>query len=138
MELSLPDIFWKEVRIMIDKLQFNVPGDKRLIINAPKHYLDQFDNHQVSYDLEIECDVYHVIQIFGISNEEIMQFSTLYIDFLEENGKIWLCYPSKTSSFYQGTNCNYDSVSTLLSEYDYKPISLISLDDDFLAVLFNQ
>src|SRR5690554_5198579 len=79
----------------------------RLIINPPADYEALLKENGLAYDTDVEQDSYDVIQIFGTANEEIMQFASLYIDFLNETGVIWLSYPKKTSKKYRNSVCNH-------------------------------
>jgi hypothetical protein len=108
----------------------------RLIINAPETFLQLLKENELEFHTDIEESEYDIIVVFGISNEEIMELSSLYLEFISEKGLVWLCYPKVTSLKYPKTNCNWDTVSLLLKEYGLNPLEKIEIDEDFLAISF--
>jgi hypothetical protein len=114
-----------------------IKSDKPLlVVNASESFLQKLEEYTLSYHTDIEENEYEHIVIFGISNEEIMEFSSMYLEFISEDGLTWLCYPKTTSEKYPLTNCNWDTVSLLLKEYDFKPIEQLDVNTDFIAISF--
>ena len=120
----------------IEYLQLKESSQNVLVMNAPKYFLNYLDDNKINYDSEVEQDLYNFILIFGISNEEIMQYASLYIDFLSDKGSVLLGYPKKESKNYRGTNCNYNTVADLLLEYNFRVDSAININDDFNGLSF--
>lgn len=121
---------------ILKKFKLNHLDDPKLIVNAPQEYYQLLDDNNVPYDIEPEQLSYRFIQIFGTSNDELLQYATLYIEFLDEDGLFWLMYPKKRSKKYKNRAVTRDSVSDLLREYRYKPIKNSSFDADFSGILF--
>lgn len=121
---------------ILKKFKLKSNDDRKLIVNAPKEYYNQLDEHGVSYDTEPEHLSYHFIQIFGTSNDELLQYATLYIEYLETDGIFWLMYPKKRSKKYKNRPVTRDTVSELLREYRFKPVKNSSFDEDFSGMQF--
>lgn len=121
---------------ILKKFQLSSLDDQKLIINAPQEYYQLLDENQVSYDTEAYELTYDFIQIFGTSNDELLQHASLYMEYLTDEGVIWLCYPKRRSKKYKNTAVTKDSVSELLAQYKYRPVKQASFDADFSALRF--
>ena len=121
---------------ILKKFKLKDMEDTKLIVNAPEEYYELLDEHEVAYDTEPFELVYDFIQIFGTSNDELLQWASLYIEFLNTDGMFWLMYPKKRSKKYKNKAINRDTVEELLREYQFKPTKNSSFDDDFSGLLF--
>ncbi|MDF2699114.1 MAG: hypothetical protein K0Q49_670 [Haloplasmataceae bacterium] len=121
---------------ILKKLNLKNLTDFRLILNAPKEYLEIFLNDNISLDANIQKNKYQFIQVFGISNYEIKESASKVIDYLDDDGLLWLCYPKKTSKKYKGSDCDRDKVASLLAEFNFEPVRQVAIDDDFSALRF--
>lgn len=110
--------------------------DAKLIVNAPSSYYSLLDTHCISYDTEADKLAYDFIQIFGFSNDELLQLSSLYIEYLKPDGIFWLMYPNKESKRYRNETVTKDTVENLLREYRYQPVRHIVFDEDFSGIQF--
>lgn len=94
----------KENHPIIKKLQFKDKGQPVLILQAPKSYEEVIRNFTGRVDQEIMENTYEFIQVFGTSNEEIRTMAKRAINYVSENGLVWLCYPKKSSKTYKGSD----------------------------------
>lgn len=128
----------KENHPIIKKLQFKDKGQPVLILQAPKSYEEVIRNFTGRVDQEIMENTYEFIQVFGTSNEEIRTMAKRAINYVSENGLVWLCYPKKSSKTYKGSDCSRDTVASLLAEVGYEPVRQVAIDEDWSALRFRK
>ena len=127
-----------EIQPVLKKLQWKETGKAVLILNAPSSYNEVLTAFEGRVDKKVEEENYGFIQVFGTSNEEIVNLSKSVVDFLEEDGLLWLCYPKKSSKVYKGSDCSRDTVARVLAEEGFEPVRNIAIDEDWSALRFRK
>lgn len=103
-----------------------------LILNAPI----EFEEILMDFKGEIHRTIngkYEFIQLFALSVEEATKAVPLVIDALLEEGYLWICYPKGTSKKYK-SDLNRDSLRELVGTFNYEPVTLVALDQDWSAL----
>ena len=123
---------------LLKKLQWKENQKAVLIVNAPKEYEDVVKAFEGRVDREPKEETYPFVQIFGTTMEEVSTLAKSVVSALEEDALFWLCYPKKSSKVYKGSNCNRDTVATVLAEEGFEPVRNIAIDDDWSALRFRK
>lgn len=106
-----------------------------LIVNAPESYKKVMEDIQAHIDTTIS-EKYKFIQIFAYTMEDANINIHALLNALEDDGYFWICYPKGTSKKYK-SDINRTSVGEILSNFKFKPVSQVSIDDDWTAMRFN-
>ncbi len=122
---------------ILKKLQVKNIDAKKLIINAPFSYLELLTLDDIIFDSKDNQNQYDLIQIFGVSNNELKLLANQYIKYLKDDGLFWLCYPKKSSKKYL-SDCSRDTVALLLKEHNFQVVRQIAIDEDFSALRFRE
>ncbi|MDE5414841.1 DUF3052 domain-containing protein [Alkalihalobacterium chitinilyticum] len=125
-----------EVHPVIKKLQLKDQSKPVLILNAPKEYEEVIASFEAEVHTEAAEDTYSFVQVFGTTNETIRELGGKAVEFLSEDGLLWLCYPKKSSKTYKGSDCSRESVAELLAEKDFEPVRQVAVDEDWSALRF--
>ena len=121
--------------VIIKKLGIR-PGKKAFFINMPDDLAiplkDTIKKFGIKKSLEGKFDV---ILYFGKILSEIRKKSKDIFDSLsDDDSLVWIAYPKKGSNLE--TDINRDILWDVFSEYNYRPVSLVSLNDNWSAVRF--
>jgi hypothetical protein len=103
-----------------------------LVLNAPSEYEDILKDFQGELHRAINGK-YEFIQLFAGSVAEAALWVPLVIDVLTEDGYLWICYPKGTSKKYK-SDLNRDSLRELVGTFNYEPVTLVALDNDWSAL----
>lgn len=111
-------------------------GMDLLILNAPEAYLTVPDELQVSVTIDIQpkADRYPFVQLFTKNRQELQAWAEKAVQFLEEGGLLWICYPKKSSSLYE--DLSRDEGWEAITTFGLEGVSLISVDDTWSAMRF--
>ncbi|QOR68174.1 DUF3052 domain-containing protein [Cytobacillus suaedae] len=123
---------------ILKKLNYKDQGQPVLILNAPTSYQEVMKAFEGEVHTEQLAESYHFIQVFGTSNEEIRTASRNAVDYLVEDGLLWLCYPKKSSKTYKGSDCSRETVAGLLASEGYEPVRQVAIDEDWSALRFRK
>jgi len=85
---------------LVKKLMIK-PGDRILLINAPRDYelgLDLPENAEILLRLR-KGEKANVVQLFVKNKEELCALVVRALAVLKENGLLWVCYPHSTAKF---------------------------------------
>lgn len=105
-----------------------------LAINTPEGYNKILEEANVEIHNEIEGK-YKFIQIFVKSLEEAVKIGESAVNALDGDGYLWLCYPKGTSKTYK-TDINRTKAWGLFGQYDFEPVSQVSIDEDWSAIRY--
>ena len=113
------------------------PGQKILLKNTPIEIESQLipfpENVSISKNLKGTFDL---IIIFAYKKAEVMQSASLVIKILAKEGILWLAYPKKTSGI--DTELNRDKAWDSFTEFGYRPVNLISLNENWSSMRFKR
>lgn len=127
-----------ETSPVIKKLNFKDQGQPVLIVNAPKSYDEIKANFEGEVHQQPELAQYDFVQVFGTSNQEIQTHAKNAVNYLKEDGLLWLCYPKKSSKTYKGSDCSRETVMHLLADEGYEPVRQVAIDEDWSALRFRR
>jgi hypothetical protein len=123
---------------VLKKLNFKDKGQSVLILNAPTSYQEVMKAFEGEVHTEPIAESYDFIQVFGISNEEIRDSARNAVNYIVEDGLLWLCYPKKSSKTYKGSDCSRETVAGLLASEGYEPVRQVAVDEDWSALRFRK
>lgn len=127
-----------EASPLLKKLNFKDQGQPVLVINAPKSY----DVIKAAFEGEVhqqpKLEKYDFVQVFGVTNQELQSHAKNAVNYVKEDGLLWLCYPKKSSKIYKGSDCSRDTVTGMLSEEGFEPVRQIAIDEDWSALRFRE
>jgi hypothetical protein len=122
---------------LLEKL--NYKGQKRIaIINAEASIIEKIKEEAPGIITDIEIDPrcpYEFIMAFVKSEAEVSQFVPQVLHNLAVDGKLWFCYPKKTSKKYRST-LERDKGWKALNNMDYFGIRMVAIDEDWSAMRF--
>ncbi|WP_308017550.1 DUF3052 domain-containing protein [Alkalihalobacillus deserti] len=121
---------------VMKKLQSKLEINPILVLHAPKEYKEAMACFDVEVHTELQENEYGFIHVFGTTNDDLKTRATQVVDLLKEDGLLWLSYPKKTSKKYKGSDCNRDTVATLLGEHGFEPVRQVAVDEDWSALRF--
>ncbi len=127
-----------EVNPILKKLQFKDSGQAVLIGNAPSSYDEVKKAFQGEVHENPQLEAYDFVQVFGASNEELQGIAKQYVQYVTEDGLMWLCYPKKSSKTYKGSDCSRETVAGMLKEEGFEPVRQIAIDEDWSALRFRR
>jgi hypothetical protein len=119
---------------LIKKLQIK-PGQRMVIINAPAGYTEQLDPLPDGVDLAKKPEgTFDFVQVFATNSEELKKFIDTAIKAVKHEGLLWICYPKGSSKVK--TDLNRDILWGIVDQYNFKGVTLVSLDDIWSAMRF--
>jgi hypothetical protein len=127
-----------EAAPVLKKLNFKDLGQPVLVINAPRSYDEIKSAFEGEVHQQPEHDKYDFVQVFGTSNEELRTHAKNAVNYVNEDGLLWLCYPKKSSKTYKGSDCSRDTVTGMLSAEGFEPVRQIAIDEDWSALRFRE
>lgn len=108
------------------------PEEKNLILQAPASFAESIQG--IAYHTSAEGEDYDYVQLFVKSIEELEQYAPEALGAVKEDGKLWFCYPKKSSSIK--TDINRDKGWDLIKRVGYAGVSAVSIDDTWSALRF--
>ncbi len=113
-----------------------------LIINAPETFKAEafpiFAGKVVEKVLPPgEPASFPFVMLFARNLAEVSAMKASAVTASAADGKLYICYPKKSSKNYQ-SDLSRDIVWPLLGEFGYEPVSLFSLDEDWSAMRFKK
>jgi hypothetical protein len=119
---------------LIKKLQIK-PGQRMVIINAPAGYTEQLDPLPDGVELAKKPEgSFDFVQLFATNSEELKKFIGSATKAVKHEGLLWICYPKGSSKVK--TDLNRDILWGIVDQYDFKGVTLISIDDVWSAMRF--
>ncbi len=106
-----------------------------LIVNAPPEYSQTANEIPAEIHTSANDKTYSFIQIFVQSMNEAHQLVAQTITHIADGGHFWLCYPKQSSKKYK-TDINRDKSCEALAPFQFEPVSLVAIDDDWSALRF--
>lgn len=107
---------------------------KILVLNLPDDVREIIEDFPNQIDEAIEGK-YGFIIMFAKELRQATKNTADIIGALEGDGHIWLCYPKGTSKKYK-SDIKRDIAWDLFKPYGYRPVSQISINDDWSAMRF--
>jgi hypothetical protein len=105
-----------------------------LVLKAPKEFNELMNYYTGQVD-SIIVGKYYYIQVFAEKLDDAIKNADLLISSLNDDVVLWVCYPKRTSTKYK-TDIDRNKIWDLFADYEYEPVSQISIDDDWSAVRF--
>lgn len=111
------------------------PQMRALIINMPESFTKALgiDPSNLNLLADFEEDLTFILQ-FARYQSQILDLMPQITKALEEDGLFWVAYPKKSSKVE--SDLGRDIFWTLLSDYGYRPVSQISIDEVWSALRF--
>ena len=109
-----------------------IDNDTVLVLNAPEEYYNLLDELSVEIHDEVQ-DNYNYVQVFAQEQEEANDVIAEVITSLTTDAYFWFCYPKIDSEKYE-TELDEDSVSKIFELFDFKGVTMVSLNEDWHAV----
>jgi len=105
------------------------PASVAMVLNAPSDY-PKFE--ELHWQNEGQAGLADFIHLFVESQEQFINRFPQAIEYLEDNGLLWVSYPkSKGKKVY---DINRDSLWSSLLDKGYHPVSQVALNDEWSAV----
>lgn len=123
---------------VLKKLNFKDKGQPVLILHAPTSYQEVMKAFEGEIHIDPIAESYDFIQVFGTSNEEIRTAASNAVNYIVEDGLLWLCYPKKSSKTFKGSDCSRETVAGLLADEGYEPVRQVAIDEDWSALRFRK
>lgn len=120
---------------LLGKLHYQ-NNETLVVINLPQEIKEEFESaiNFTSYSVTSE-EITSFVLLFV---KDIASLNECFLSIVEKlNGdtKLWIGYPKKTSRNYK-TDITRDSGWEILGQYNYEPVSLIALNNDFSIMRF--
>ena len=121
--------------VIIKKLGIK-PGKKALFINMPKDLANPLKHDIKKFGIKKSLrGKFDVILYFGKIKSEIKKKSKEIFNSLNnDDSLVWIAYPKKGSNIE--TDLNRDILWDVFTAYNYRPVSMVSLNDSWSAVRF--
>lgn len=108
--------------------------DKVLVLNPPEEFQPILDALQGGVDREAR-GTYSFIFFFARQSNEAQVGIKPALEALNFDGHLWFCYPKGTSKRYK-SDLKRDDTWALFEPYGFRPVSQVSIDDDWSALRF--
>ena len=108
---------------------------RTLLMNAPRGLADELLpllGEQVDGQIN---GSYDFAMVFVQSMAQWMPLRGELVAAMAVQGRLWLCYPKKTSKKYK-SDLSRDILWPTLGEFDYEPVSQYAVDEDWSAMRF--
>lgn len=105
-----------------------------LVLNSPEEYEETIKGFEGLVHRSINGK-YDFMQIFAESMEKASELVSQAMGALNADGVIWLCYPKGSSKKYK-TNINRDKSWEIFKPFEYEPVSLVAVNEDWSAIRF--
>ncbi len=111
---------------------------KVLVLNAPKSFEENIEGMhgltQFCRQIE-ELDKINFLISFVTKKVEIDEQVPLFAPKLKDDSLLWFCYPKGTSKNYT-CDFNRDNGWSILGEYGFEGVRMVSIDHDWSALRF--
>lgn len=108
------------------------PEEKNLILQAPDSFAEALQG--IAYDTSAAGKDYDYVQLFVHSIDELNTYAKAALEAVKEDGKLWCCYPRKSSGIK--TDINRDKGWDVLRAAGYAGVAAVSIDDTWSALRF--
>lgn len=113
-----------------------------LVLNAPESFKEEAfsvfgEAPKVEFDEKNDKNKFRFVMVFLYELADVEKYKKIAVDALNEEGRIYLTYPKKTSKKYK-SDISRDILWPMLGEFGYEPVSLFSVDDDWSAMRFKK
>lgn len=108
--------------------------DKILVLNLPEDVRAIMEDFPDQIDEKIEGK-YGFVIVFAKQLRQATTSTAEIVGAVEGDTQIWLCYPKGTSKKYK-SDIKRDLAWDLFKPYGYRPVSQISINDDWSAMRF--
>ena len=108
------------------------PGEKNLILQAPESFKKAIE--PIPFDPSPQAAGYDFVQLFVRNIEELEVKAPAAIKALKEDGKLWFCYPKKSSPLF--TDLHRDHGWEVVHKAGYGGVAAVSIDDSWSALRF--
>lgn len=112
------------------------PGQRVLLLNAPRGYLDLLGDlpDGASLDMTPDGDTYDFVQAFVDSIAELERLARSAIDASSYDGILWFSYPKKSSKVK--TDISRDVGWDIVANAGLRPVMQVSIDETWSALRF--
>lgn len=122
---------------ILKKLKY---GDQNhiAVLNAPKEIIRKLDKTLPGVQIDTEINaryLYYFMILFTTDSNEVKRLGPACIHNLGDDGKLWMVYPKATSRKYS-SDINRDHGWEPVLETGMRPVSQVSVDDDWSALRF--
>ncbi|WP_017730354.1 YdeI/OmpD-associated family protein [Nafulsella turpanensis] len=108
------------------------PGEKNLILQAPESFLQAIK--PIPFDDSPEGNNYDYVQLFVRNIEELNAQAPKALKAIKEDGKLWFCYPKKSSALH--TDLHRDKGWEVVYKAGYGGVAAVSIDETWSALRF--
>jgi len=105
-----------------------------LVQSAPKWYLDEIKKYCDNVDTSAKGK-YDFVQTFETELSKAEQSTRNLVSLLNDDALLWVCYPKGSSKNYK-SDINRNKIWGLFADYEFEPVSQVSIDDDWSAIRF--
>ncbi len=122
---------------ILKKLKYS-DQDRIAVLNAPKDIIRKLDKTLPGVQIDTEINarfLYDFMIIFTPDSNEVKRLGPAGIHNLGDDGKLWMVYPKGTSKKYT-SDINRDNGWEAVLETGMRPVSQVSVDDDWFALRF--
>ena len=122
---------------ILKKLKYS-DQDRIAVLNAPKDIIRMLDKTLPGVQIDTEINarfLYDFMIIFTPDSNEVKRLGPAGIHNLGDDGKLWMVYPKGTSKKYT-SDINRDKGWEAVLETGMRPVSQVSVDDDWSALRF--
>jgi hypothetical protein len=110
-------------------------GYRMALVNPPGSFVLKMSNDPFPGTAAPRSDgKLDFIHIFAVTQSDIERFSPAAVHALAENGILWVSYPKKSGSIR--SDITRDEGWDSLKKLGFRPVTLVSLDDDWSALRF--
>lgn len=107
-------------------------GEKNLIMQAPDTFAESLE--EIDFDTSAAGDDYDFAMLFVQNIAELEQHAPAVLEAIKEDGKLWFCYPKKSSAIK--TDINRDKGWDILTKAGYAGVSAVAINDTWSALRF--
>jgi len=107
-----------------------------LIITSPEEYKSVIETIQAEIHRQPQQN-YSFVQIFVKSISEANEVIPNSASKLEGDGKLWICYPKKSSQKYN-SDISRDKGWDAVAKLNLEPVTMISINEDWSALRFRK
>jgi hypothetical protein len=106
--------------------------EKNLLLQAPETFVDTV--REIPFHASVEGEDYDYVQLFVQSQEEVNKYAPEALKAVKEDGKLWFCYPKKSSGIK--TDIHRDKGWESVQAAGYGGVAAVSIDDTWSALRF--
>ena len=106
--------------------------ERNLLLQAPESFIQAVQG--TPFDTSAKEEGYDYVQLFVQNQEEVNAYVPDALKAVKEDGKLWLCYPKKSSGIQ--TDIHRDKGWDVLREEGYAGVAAVSIDNVWSALRF--